>query len=103
VAVELLVAARAEIHDAAGWYEERRRGFGRKLTRAVREALAGIKRFPRSGSPWLSGKTIEPVRRVPVKGFPYVLVYVTSPRVVVIAFAHASRRPRYWLERLRDV
>lgn len=34
--------------------------------------------------------------------FPYLLVYleVTADRVLVIAVAHTSRRPRYWRRRL---
>src|SRR5439155_23809272 len=44
-----------------------------------------------------------PVRRAPVKRFPYHVVYLeTSEAIRILAFAHDSRRPGYWYHRARD-
>lgn len=43
-----------------------------------------------------------PVRRFLLRQFPYkVLIVNLSDQIVVIAFAHAKRKPGYWLERIR--
>ena len=47
--------------------------------------------------------TLE-VRRARVKRHPYLLVYaVMAEHVVVLAVAHTSRKPGYWLTRVSDV
>ena len=39
-------------------------------------------------------------RRYRIKRFPYLMVYYTQPeRIVVLAIAHAKRRPGYWKSR----
>jgi len=41
-------------------------------------------------------------RHSPLRQFPYkVLIVNLSDQIVVIAFAHAKRKPGYWLERIR--
>jgi hypothetical protein len=40
------------------------------------------------------------VRRAPIKGFPYHLIYLeTAEAIHILAFAHDKRRPAYWLPR----
>lgn len=42
------------------------------------------------------------LRRLVVSDFPYSIVYVASTEeVIVLAFAHAKRRPGYWLGRVK--
>ncbi len=43
------------------------------------------------------------VRRLGLRTFPYHLVYVEDPRLVIVAVAHMSRRPGYWRQRLRQI
>lgn len=39
-----------------------------------------------------------------MNGFPYHIVYfVQDDEPVVIAYAHQSRRPGYWRDRLEDI
>jgi hypothetical protein len=41
------------------------------------------------------------VRSAPVKGFPYRLIYQVTPATIwVLAFAHTSREPLYWVDRV---
>jgi hypothetical protein len=40
------------------------------------------------------------VRRAPIKGFPYHVIYLeTAETIHILAFAHDKRRPAYWLPR----
>jgi len=38
-----------------------------------------------------------------LRSFPYSAVYVLEPRLVVVAIAHARRRPGYWEKRLTEI
>jgi hypothetical protein len=42
------------------------------------------------------------VRRFPLEGFPfYVVTTVMDRALIVVAVAHARRKPGYWLERIK--
>lgn len=92
--------ASAELDEAAEWYERRRAGLGRELVGEVRASVRTVSRSPRTGS-LIDG--LDPaldVRRVPVRRFPYQIVYLTRPDdIVVIAVAHDRRLPAYWASR----
>lgn len=93
--------AAAELEQAAIWYEERQNGLGTEFLRAVDHTVAIISRFPEAGSvvPQVSAEL--PVRRVPVRRFPFHVVYLESADTThVIAVAHDSRSPGYWRPRL---
>ncbi len=54
--------------------------------------------MPQLGRPRYPG-----VRTWALKRFPYTLVYrVEGDLITVIAVAHQSREPRYWVDRLPD-
>lgn len=43
------------------------------------------------------------VRRKGVTGFPFgVVYYVTGSEIVIVAYAHEKRLPRYWQDRITD-
>jgi hypothetical protein len=67
-------------------------------TRALEEITA----WPQIGRR-VAGLTNElPVRKVPVKRFPFHVVYLPWEGAVrILAFAHDSREPGYWLSRIR--
>ena len=57
-----------------------------------RAALRFLQEFPSAVA------SHEGIQRIPVRGFPYVLVFdVATNRV--LALAHTSRRPGYWRDR----
>lgn len=93
----------AEVVQAANWYEVRWRGSATVSMPRSTQLLDRVTNAPASGSPWVQRRIRRDVRRVPLQSFPYYLVYVTTPRAVVVAFAHKSRRPGYWARRLGDV
>ena len=92
--------ASQELDHAARWYEERRSGLGRRFLSSVDATLDQIRRFPEAGAPVPRVSPDLPVRRAPIKGFPYHLIYLETTDVIhILAFAHDRRRPAYWLHR----
>jgi toxin ParE1/3/4 len=94
--------ASAELEDAALWYEGQRPGLGLELVQAVDSALAEITAWPQIGRRVAGLPNELPVRKVPVKRFPYHVVYLPWEGAVrILALAHDSREPGYWLSRIR--
>ena len=75
---ELHPEARLEIRSAALWYDEQTSGAGDRFIAQVTAALIGIEELP------------------------LVAFEVQESRVLVLALAHARRRPLYWLHRATD-
>jgi plasmid stabilization system protein ParE len=87
--------ASLELTEAVRWYEERRPGWGARLFDAVSQAFDVIEQFPESGASRRST-----ARQLPVRGFPFLVVYRIRPDDVhVVAVAHAKRCPGYWMNR----
>jgi len=92
-------AARDELWEAADWYENP--ATGQRLLDAAKATRKLIKKWPEA-SPVVDGWEGEPVLRWKVvAGFPYrVVYYVKDGRVFIVAYAHTSREPGYWLSRI---
>lgn len=99
--VRILDAAAEEAAEAAAWYELQRPGLGAEFERAVNAGLDLLEQeiVPLTavpGSPGLRG-----IKRLVLRRFPYaVIVQERDAGIIVIAFAHHSRRPGYWRDRL---
>ena len=91
-----------EEYRAAGrWYEERRLGLGIEFFDAVDAALGQIVRLPEAGAPVRQLPSDLPVRRAPVKRFPYHVIYLElNGEIRVLAVAHDRRKPGYWRDRI---
>ena len=75
----VLPEAEEDIQEAMRWYERRWRGLGAELLGCVEHAR---------------------YRRIVVRRFPYVVfIEVRVQDVEVVAAAHASRAPGFWLAR----
>lgn len=97
--VRLLDAATAELREALSWYRERSPRATEHFWLRVQDARHSILLFPHAAP--LIGQR---VRRFILSGFPYDVIYAMLPtEIVIVAFAHHSRRPRYWKDRLRKV
>ena len=95
--------AAAEALDAATWYEKRQAGLGRAFTERVDQALQAIREAPRRFARLETADFDGEVRRVLLSRFPYLVIYeICDDTVTVLAVAHASRSPDYWLERRTD-
>ena len=81
-----------ELSEAAGYLSERSSTAAHRLLAEVDDAIQLLVRFPRLGAPLSHG-----LRRLPLKVFPYRLIYrVEGEGIVVYAVAHVRRKPGYW-------
>jgi toxin ParE1/3/4 len=88
--------AENELVGAAAFYEGRRPFLGDDFLDSIDETVAGIQIAPEMGNP---GKL--QTRSWKVKRFPFRIVYLVFPdRIWIVAIAHLSRRPDYWLNRI---
>lgn len=101
--IELLRAAEEELLDAVAWYEDQQGGLGARFLSEVERASKRIAERPRIGPLWAYSEVPEGVRRLSLRTFPYHVVYVEDPRLVIVAVAHMKRRPGYWRTRLRQL
>jgi plasmid stabilization system protein ParE len=93
--------ARAEFVANVDWYDEREAGVGARFEAAVREAIDAAVDSPESWATWPDWNREPVVRSRRVTGFPYRVAYfVDGDALVVVAIAHAKRRPGYWRDRL---
>jgi len=101
VRVELHPEARAELRSAALWYEERRVGLGDEFIAEIATVLDRIAEAAASFPKWPGTRAAAPlIRRAVLHRFPYVIAFESHNRnVLVLAVAHAKRRPLYWLSR----
>lgn len=91
-----------EISVAAHWYDRQRAGLGLEYLESIRVTFERIENTPGVGTP-LSGIGDLDLRRVPVRRFPYHVVYVELvDQIRILAVAHDRRRPRYWARRIVD-
>ena len=101
--LQLDPAAVDEIHAAAAWYEERRSGLAADLLGEVEQTLELISQRPATFPCLGAMPRYLTVRRALLHRFPYALIFLALPSgdLRVVAFAHAKRRPGYWLWRVR--
>ena len=92
--------AERELDEAAQRYEEQRPGLGKRFLHEIESTAEQIRRFPGAGAPIKHVPADLGARHAPVKGFPYHVVYLSTPNAIrVLAVAHYRRRPGYWLHR----
>jgi plasmid stabilization system protein ParE len=89
--------AEQELAEAAAWYEERRAGLGFELMARIDKELRRIAEQPLADPMW---RTDRDYRRHVVTRFPYVIFFrIEAEEIVVVAIAHARRKPSYWQDR----
>jgi hypothetical protein len=86
-----------EIDHAVDYYESCRAGLGAELEVEIDAVLETILQFPHATPHWKDRRD----RRVAVLDrFPFTLVYqLKADEIVILALAHTSRSPGYWLRR----
>jgi hypothetical protein len=101
VRLELHPEPGGELRRAALWYDERRPGLGDEFISEVSAALARIGETPDSYPAWPHTRAARAlIRKAIIQRFPYVIAFEKHEQhVLVLAFAHAKRRPHYWLTR----
>ncbi len=93
--LEIQPAALAEAEEAAAWYAERDPRVAARFAVELEAALNRIAEAPHRWPAYFHG-----TRRVRLTRFPYLVAYREDPtRILVVAIAHAKRRPGYWKKR----
>ena len=90
--------AYAELAAAVEWYESRDSELGDDLEQDVYDAFDLIIERPLA---WQGWPGLDEVRVFPMDRFPFLLPYaIRGGDIVVLAIAHAKRRPGYWRGRI---
>jgi toxin ParE1/3/4 len=98
--LKILGAAELELQEALLWYQDRDPRVAARFLSETRKILELIARFPQIGGR-VAGLEDPDVRSMPVHSFPYHVVFADlTDRVEVVAFAHARRKPGYFVMRL---
>ena len=93
--LSFLPGAKIEVDTAKDWYFSRSAAaasdFADEMERAVELILDGPDRWPNH---------LHGTRRFLLRRFPFLVVYrVLGDSVLVVAVAHAARKPGYWKRR----
>ncbi len=93
--VDYLPGARRDFDESFDWYAERSTQAAVRFANAIDAALTSVATDPERFA------AVDDVHReCPVRRFPFRIVYrLVENRVLVVAIAHAKRRPGYWRER----
>jgi toxin ParE1/3/4 len=84
-----------ELEEAAGYYAAISMDLSLELRGEVDRALSHIRTFPYAAQSVDARHRSHKLRR-----FPYLLIYrVTGTELIIVAVAHAARKPGYWRRR----
>ncbi|MBA4189091.1 MAG: type II toxin-antitoxin system RelE/ParE family toxin [Planctomycetaceae bacterium] len=88
--------AQREYQVALRWYQQRSSSAARRFVGEVDRMVAVIGTQPDRYA-WYE----EPFREAGLQRYPFSVIYRVEPSgdVLVLAIAHASREPGYWLDR----
>ena len=91
--------AQEEIDHYVRRYEAEVPGLGDRLWQDIQNVVSHISEYPEIGE--VVRRTRNLVRRIPLRHFPFLLVYRRRDDYLqIVALAHTSRRPNYWRSRL---
>lgn len=90
-----LMEADSEFREAARYYEGEVPGLGFAFVGEINRTVGLLVSNPELGAP-----VSKSMRKMPVRRFPYKLIYAAEPEgIVIVAVAHHKRRPFYWRRR----
>ena len=88
--------AQEEINEAFDWYFKRSPQAAETFLKEIGTSLAQIASHPQLYSSYTKG-----TRRRVLSGFPYSVIFQEKNDIIlVVAVAHAKRRPGYWRKRI---
>ncbi len=98
--VRYVSGAWRDYEEALMWHQRQNTGRGFDLSEEIEAAIERICSDPTS---W---EAIERnCRRIPVRRFPYSIIFRVRPSnqgILIVAVMHASRDPDYWKSRVSD-
>lgn len=90
--------AQLEYLEASEWYEWHEAGLGSRFLEELTQAEQFVSRQPSLGTPHRFD-----TRKRRMHFFPYNLIYTEELETIwMVAVAHCSRKPDYWVKRLID-
>lgn len=100
--MKVLVHALADedLAEAARWYGKQSEGLDDEFEAEVLAALDVIAEAPWAFRQW---EDTPEIRVFPMERFPFLIAYTPLPggeALLILAIAHSSRQPGYWLDRL---
>ena len=97
--IRFIEEAQREFLDAISRYEETRKGLGRQLKDEVDRNILWIADHPELYRPRPGS-----YRRINLRVFPYYIAYLVRGQTLwILAIAHGSRKPLYWISRRNEV
>ena len=97
--IRFLDEAQSEFLDAISDYEDARGGLGQRFKDEMDRCVLWI-----AAHPELSRLRPGSYRRIDLRVFPYYMPYIVRGQTLwVLAVAHASRKPHYWISRRNKV
>ena len=98
--VKFSPAALLEIRDSIQWLSEQSPAAAEGLASEIARLVDQLRHHPESGSPVRGRGIPRGLRRLALHRYRYLLVYRQDGNVVsVVALAHTSRKPGYWVDR----
>ncbi|EKO31845.1 type II toxin-antitoxin system RelE/ParE family toxin [Leptospira santarosai] len=98
---ELHTEAEEDVIQTVEFYENCRSGLGELFFTCYVRARSLIEQFP-DGAPRYSYN--PNIRRISIEDFPYSIYYSSlEDKIFILAVIHDSRRPGFWLERLKPL
>jgi plasmid stabilization system protein ParE len=98
VTIRFVEEAQREFLDAISHYEEARAGLGQRFKDEVDRSILWVADHPELYQPRPGS-----YRRINLRVFPYYIPYVVREQTLwVLAMAHASRKPLYWISRRHE-
>ena len=95
--VTFLTLAQQEVDEAVQWFGQSDADLSQSFLNDLAQAVNLIKKFP-----YASFQVVPEVRRCLFAHYPYALIYsVVEETILVLALAHTSRKPDYWVDRLK--
>lgn len=89
--------ASKEAEDAYAYYENKSSDLASRFTATIDQALLAIQRLPTLHPPYRSSG----LRKLIIRQFPYTIYFLEmETRIWIVALAHQSRRPDYWIDRI---
>ena len=94
-----LPEADTELQEHIRYYDQQTAGLGDRFLADVENVLSHIRRYPRSGA--LLSRRLR--KRVLTVFRHNILYFDASDEIIIVAVAPHSRRPGYWLDRLKNL
>ena len=97
--LRILRETEAEIESARQYFNAQAFALGDRFLDDLEQTLERIEAIPESFPGLETLPDSEPYRRALLKVFRYAVIFeVLAEEIVVVAIAHTSRKPNYWLK-----